>query len=57
MVINKAIIGGDVIIRSNSCIGNGEDIIVVEEGKEIKVGSKVLTNQKIDEGIKCLRII
>ncbi|MFT5874773.1 MAG: glucose-1-phosphate adenylyltransferase [Clostridium sp.] len=44
VVIDKAIIGSDVIVRRNSHIGNGKDIIVIEEGREIKVDSKILTN-------------
>ena len=44
VVIDKAIIGSDVIIRRNACIGNGEDIIVIERGREIKVDSKILIN-------------
>ncbi|MBW9157041.1 glucose-1-phosphate adenylyltransferase [Clostridium tagluense] len=43
VVIDKAIIGSNVCIRRNSHIGNGEDIIVIEEGKDIKVDSKILT--------------
>ncbi|MGV8982882.1 glucose-1-phosphate adenylyltransferase [Clostridium sp.] len=44
VVIDKAIIGNNVTIRSNSSIGNGEDIIVIEEGKDIKSNSKILKN-------------
>ncbi|WP_291635663.1 glucose-1-phosphate adenylyltransferase [Clostridium sp.] len=44
VVIDKAIIGSNAIIRRNSHIGNGEDIIVIEEGREVKVDSKILTN-------------
>ena len=44
VVIDKAIIGSDVTIRRNSQIGNGEDIIVIEQGKDIKVDSKILKN-------------
>ena len=40
VVIDKAIIGSNVIIRRNSRIGNGDDIIVIEEGREIKANSK-----------------
>ena len=43
VVIDKAIIGSNVTIRRNSFIGNGEDIIVIEEGKEIKADSKIST--------------
>ena len=43
VVIDKAIIGSDVTIRRNSHIGNGEDIIVIEQGKDIKVDSKITT--------------
>ncbi|MBU3127112.1 glucose-1-phosphate adenylyltransferase [Clostridium tagluense] len=43
VVIDKAIIGSNVCIRRNSHIGNGEDIIVIEEGKDIKVDSKIIT--------------
>lgn len=43
VIIDKAIIGSNVTIRRNACIGNGEDIIVIEEGKEIKVDSKIST--------------
>ncbi|MBZ9636674.1 glucose-1-phosphate adenylyltransferase [Clostridium sp. FP1] len=43
VVIHKAIIGSNVCIRHNSHIGNGEDIIVIEEGKDIKVDPKILT--------------
>ncbi|MGH4123057.1 MAG: glucose-1-phosphate adenylyltransferase [Clostridium sp.] len=43
VVIDKAIIGSDVCIRRNSHIGNGEDIIVIEQGKDIKVDSKIST--------------
>lgn len=43
VVIDKAIIGSDVTVRRNSCIGNGEDILVIEQGKDIKVDSKILT--------------
>ena len=41
VVIEKAIIGGDVIIRKNSKIGNGKDIILVGEREEIKANSIV----------------
>ncbi|MBU3143516.1 glucose-1-phosphate adenylyltransferase [Clostridium sp. CF012] len=41
VVIDKAIIGSDVTIRRNSHIGNGEDIIVIEQGKDIKVDSRI----------------
>jgi len=44
VVIDKAIIGSNVTIRRNSHIGNGEDIIVIEQGKDIKVDSKIITN-------------
>ncbi|MBX4264144.1 glucose-1-phosphate adenylyltransferase [Clostridium estertheticum] len=43
VVIDKAIIGSDVTIRRDSYIGNGNDIIVIEEGAEIKANSKILT--------------
>jgi len=43
VVIDKAIIGSNVTIRRNSHIGNGEDIIVIEQGKDIKVDSKIST--------------
>ncbi|WP_309245055.1 glucose-1-phosphate adenylyltransferase [Clostridium estertheticum] len=43
VVIDKAIIGSNVTIRRDSYIGNGNDIIVVEEGAEIKANSKILT--------------
>jgi glucose-1-phosphate adenylyltransferase len=43
VIIDKAIIGGDVNVRRNSCIGNGEDIIVIEQGKDIKGDSKIQT--------------
>jgi glucose-1-phosphate adenylyltransferase len=43
VVIDKAIIGSDVTIRRNTCIGNGRDIIIIEEGKEIKADSNVST--------------
>jgi len=43
VVIDKAIIGSDVIIRCNSRIGNGNDIIVIEEGREIKANSMIST--------------
>jgi len=43
VVIDKAIIGSDVIIRRNSYIGNGDDIIVIEEGREIKANSMIST--------------
>lgn len=43
VVIDKAIIGSNVTIRRNTCIGNGEDIVVVEQGREIKADSKTLT--------------
>jgi len=42
VVIDKAIIGSDVIIRRNSYIGNGRDIIVIENGREIKAYLKVV---------------
>jgi len=44
VVIDKAIIGSNVTIRRNSHIGNGEAIIVIEQGKDVKVDSKILTN-------------
>jgi glucose-1-phosphate adenylyltransferase len=44
VTIDKAIIGSNVTIRRNSCIGNGEDIIVLEEGKEVKADSKISNN-------------
>ena len=44
VTIDKAIIGSNVTIRRNSCIGNGEDIIVLEEGKEIKADSIISNN-------------
>ncbi|MCB2294964.1 glucose-1-phosphate adenylyltransferase [Clostridium algoriphilum] len=40
VVIDKAIIGSDVIIGYNTRIGNGHDIIVIEEGRKIKAYSK-----------------
>lgn len=43
VVIDKAIIGSNVTIRRNSCIGNGRDIIIIEEGKEIKADSNIST--------------
>jgi glucose-1-phosphate adenylyltransferase len=43
VVIDKAIIGSNVTVRRNSCIGNGEDIIVIEEGKEVKADSRIST--------------
>ncbi|MBU3161413.1 glucose-1-phosphate adenylyltransferase [Clostridium frigoris] len=43
VVIDKAIIGSNATIRRDSCIGNGNDIIVIEEGAEIKANSKILT--------------
>ena len=43
VVIDKAIIGSNVTIRRNTQIGNGKDIIVIEEGKEIKADSKIST--------------
>jgi glucose-1-phosphate adenylyltransferase len=43
VVIDKAIIGSNVTIRRNTCIGNGQDIIVIEEGKEIKADSNIST--------------
>lgn len=43
VVIDKAIIGSNATIRRNSNIGNGNDIIVIEEGAEIKVGSNIST--------------
>ncbi|MBW9172873.1 glucose-1-phosphate adenylyltransferase [Clostridium estertheticum] len=43
VVIDKAIIGSNVTIRRDSYIGNGDDIIVIEEGAEIKANSKILT--------------
>ena len=43
VVIDKAIVGSNVTIRRDSYIGNGKDIIVVEEGAEIKANSKMLT--------------
>jgi len=56
VVIDKAIIGSNVIIRRNACIGNGRDIIVIGEGREIKADS-ILTNLEIDEVRACLKII
>ncbi|MGH4140670.1 glucose-1-phosphate adenylyltransferase [Clostridium sp.] len=44
VVIDKAIIGSNVTIRRNSHIGNGDDIIVIEGGKDIKVDSKIIAN-------------
>ncbi|MCB2353501.1 hypothetical protein [Clostridium estertheticum] len=43
VVTDKAIIGRNVTIRRDSYIGNGNDIIVIEEGAEIKANSKILT--------------
>ncbi|HEY8890662.1 MAG TPA: hypothetical protein VIM70_10435 [Clostridium sp.] len=43
MIINKATIESNVNIRSNVCLGNGEDIILIEEGKDINADSKILT--------------
>ncbi|MCB2290697.1 glucose-1-phosphate adenylyltransferase [Clostridium sp. CS001] len=43
VVIDKAIIGSNATIRRNACIGNGRDIIVIEEGKEIKADSNIST--------------
>ena len=43
VVIDKAIIGSDVTIRRNTCIGNGRDIIIIDEGKEIKADSNIST--------------
>jgi len=57
VVIDKAIIGSNAIIRRNARIGNGEDIIVIEEGKDIKADSMILTKLEIDEVIPCLKII
>ncbi|MCB2296471.1 glucose-1-phosphate adenylyltransferase [Clostridium tagluense] len=42
VVIDKAIIGSDVIIRCNSYIDNGGDIIVIENGSEIKADLKAV---------------
>lgn len=44
VTIDKAIIGSNVTIRRNSCIGDGKDIIVLEEGKEVKADSKISNN-------------
>ncbi|MDP4178022.1 MAG: glucose-1-phosphate adenylyltransferase [Bacillota bacterium] len=41
VIINKAIIGNDVTIRKNSEIGNGKDIAVIGEGKDIKSASVI----------------
>jgi len=57
VVIDKAIIGSDVIIRRSVRIGNGEGIIVIEEGKDIKADSMILSNLEIDKVIPCLKII
>jgi len=57
VVIDKAIIGGDVTIRRGAHIGNGDDIIVIGEGKDIKADSIILTKLQIDEVIPCLKII
>ena len=43
VVIDKAIIGSDVTIRRNTRIGNGRDIIIIEEGKDIKTDSNIST--------------
>jgi len=43
VVIDKSIIGSNVTIRSNACIGNGRDIIVIEERKEILADLNILT--------------
>jgi glucose-1-phosphate adenylyltransferase len=43
VVIDKAIIGSHVTIRRNTCVGNGDDIIVIEQGKEIKADSRIST--------------
>jgi len=43
VIINKATIESNVNIRSNVCLGNGEDIILIEEGKDINADSKILT--------------
>ena len=43
VVIDKAIIGSNVTIRRNSHIGNGEEIIVIEQGRDVKVDSKIST--------------
>jgi len=40
---NKVIIGNNVIIRCNSIIGNGDDIIVIEKGFEVKSASNIST--------------
>ena len=44
VVIDKAIIGSNVTIRRNSHIGNGENIVVIEGGKDIKVDTKIISN-------------
>ncbi|MBU3190346.1 glucose-1-phosphate adenylyltransferase [Clostridium bowmanii] len=44
VVIDKAIIGSNVTIRRNSNIGNGDNIVVIEGGKDIKVDSKITAN-------------
>ena len=34
-LVNKAIIGGDVIVEETSLVGNGKDIAVVGEGQVV----------------------
>ena len=40
--INKAIVGDSVIIRKDSTVGNGKEIVVVPAKKDIKANSKVI---------------
>ena len=40
--INKAIVGDSVIIRKDSTVGNGKEIVVVPAKKDIKANSEVI---------------
>lgn len=40
--INKAIVGDNAIIRKDSTVGNGKEIVVVPAKKDIKANSKVI---------------
>ena len=48
VVINKAIIGSDSIVRKDSHIGNGESIAVIAAKEEVAAGSYIQTESHIE---------
>ena len=46
VTIHKAIVGDSAIIRKDSTVGNGKEIVVIPAKKDIKANSKVIAENK-----------